>query len=1121
VTCDVLGTDAGQESWRAATSAFVHPAAVYAALELDGRGVVAPGRRLEPRVLAVRPDGTRERRPVRLALFVLRTDAKGRWLTREVDPSPVSTCEAHPADEPASCTLIAPSDRSDRGAYFELRASVFDEKGHEARASQILQPGPPPSSSPSSRPSAARSTPLAQLVTDKPTYAAGDQAALTMTSPFARGHLLLTLEGAGILEHFVRPIGKEPVTIQVPVDASVAPSLEAQVTLVAPLSDKTLSTRTSAAEVSVRSPYEVHALSVTVRPEKAMALPGEEIDVDVDVRHSDGSPAEASVTLYAADEGTLILAHYTLPDPLDELLRYSEHDVVGGNTRLSLAHTLDWSARAGNSTLGVVSGGGSVSVGGVAGMGPGGGTSLALQPAARHDMRQTAFFFPALLTDAQGHVKRRVRLPDAVTTHRLMAVAVTKPGDAGSGQAPVVTQVPLQVRPSLPRVIRLGDRFQIAALVANNGASLSRDCLASIAIDGKTLVARGPTTQPVTLPAQGSARLTFDVEAAGVSADRSASAGGEGGAVGVVTTTLQCGALGDAVASRYAVETPIVLDVATAFGATSGRVEQPLANLDDVNKSVGGLEVSLSSSPLAGLGTALEQLVNYPYECVEQTVSRLVPLLSLRELARALKVKLPDDLDGVTRATVAKLEAAQQADGGFQVWPSSPSAEESLWLSAYATWGLEEARRHHVPANDAALDRARHHLLDGLRAPGNTANARAAAPFALDVLAETATSSPGSIDLGSLRVIADQWFDRREVLPAFSKALLLHAMASLEADPARVAKLVGELAAPIQIDGHVARYVGTEPLEEASFDSPLRTSALVLRALVAAAPKHPLVTPLALGLVHDRQAGTWRTTQETAWALLALDAYRRTHEENAGKPVLGGLVKLGGETLWRTEFPGVPGVLAADARVSFPLPELLASKAATSSSTLSFEAIGDNGAPLYYQALLRTAKAVLPAQSLLAGFDIQRRYQIIPSRLLSGTDAAAEGAGPPQEQAIREGDLILVRVDVATTFARRLVVIDDALPGGFETLDPLLQGAPEWLQKQLDRAEGPVKRTENRDDRTLFFVDELAPGRHSFTHLMRAMRAGTFVSPPARVEEMYNPETFGRTGASFVVIAPR
>ena len=64
----------------------------------------------------------------------------------------------------------------------------------------------------------------------------------------------------------------------------------------------------------------------------------------------------------------------------------------------------------------------------------------------------------------------------------------------------------------------------------------------------------------------------------------------------------------------------------------------------------------------------------------------------------------------------------------------------------------------------------------------------------------------------------------------------------------------------------------------------------------------------------------------------------------------------------------------------------------------------------------------------------------------------------------------------------------------------------------------PYDRSEMRDDRVLFFVDQLPAGLWHYRYLARATTLGRFVLPPTRVEEMYAPEVFGRTGATEVTV---
>ena len=54
----------------------------------------------------------------------------------------------------------------------------------------------------------------------------------------------------------------------------------------------------------------------------------------------------------------------------------------------------------------------------------------------------------------------------------------------------------------------------------------------------------------------------------------------------------------------------------------------------------------------------------------------------------------------------------------------------------------------------------------------------------------------------------------------------------------------------------------------------------------------------------------------------------------------------------------------------------------------------------------------------------------------------------------------------------------------------------------------------------LLFGTRLAEGEHVFTYVVRATTSGTFRTAPAHVEEMYEPEVFGRTATDLVTVQP-
>jgi alpha-2-macroglobulin len=347
-----------------------------------------------------------------------------------------------------------------------------------------------------------------------------------------------------------------------------------------------------------------------------------------------------------------------------------------------------------------------------------------------------------------------------------------------------------------------------------------------------------------------------------------------------------------------------------------------------------------------------------------------------------------------------------------------------------------------------------------------------------------------------------------------------------------VDKLVSEMEGHLRLDGPAARAVSnTGDAYAAIMDSDVRTSALVLRALIAARPSHPLAAKLAMGLLADRRGGTWRSTQETAWALLALDDYRRAQEK--AEPDFTARVFLGEAELASAPFSGRS---VAQARASIPAANLTSAQGAP----LAFAV--DGKGRLFYEARLRYARKQMPDKPIDRGFYVRKTLRPVTTEGLAEALRTVPDAGA---RSFEGGSLVLADVVVVTPSPREFVVIDDPLPAGLEAVDMRLattsgalaraelddEPSPSWDGEgdEIDAERGDALAKgeaytpswfirEIRDDRVLFFVDHMAAGMYRYRYLARATTLGAFVLPPTRAEEMYTPEVFGRTGGGAVTV---
>jgi uncharacterized protein YfaS (alpha-2-macroglobulin family) len=175
---------------------------------------------------------------------------------------------------------------------------------------------------------------------------------------------------------------------------------------------------------------------------------------------------------------------------------------------------------------------------------------------------------------------------------------------------------------------------------------------------------------------------------------------------------------------------------------------------------------------------------------------------------------------------------------------------------------------------------------------------------------------------------------------------------------------------------------------------------------------------------------------------------------------------------------------------------------------------------LYYRIGMRYAPADLALPAAERGFTVERTYE--PVDAPGDVTRQADGSWK-----IRAGARVRVRMRMVAPARRYHVALVDPLPAGLEPLNPAL--AVTGALPDDPQAKGPVQpywwwlqpwyeHQNLRDDRVEAFSTLVWAGVHEYSYVARATTPGRFVAPPAHAEEMYFPETFGRSSTDRVVV---
>ena len=241
----------------------------------------------------------------------------------------------------------------------------------------------------------------------------------------------------------------------------------------------------------------------------------------------------------------------------------------------------------------------------------------------RKNFNETAFFFPQLKTDAEGNVEFSFTIPEALTQWKLLTLAHTKNAASGYTEKTMVTQKPLMVQPNAPRFIREGDKMEFSAKVVNltdkevTGTAVLEliEATTNAPIDGwfKNIF----PTQFFTVAAGQSSALKFPMEVPfnfnsamsyRIVAKTSEASDGEEMAIPVLT-------------NRMLVTESMPLNV-RGTNTKTFKFEKLLNSASSTTLSNHALTVEYTSNPAWYAVQALPYLMEYPYECAEQTFNR-------------------------------------------------------------------------------------------------------------------------------------------------------------------------------------------------------------------------------------------------------------------------------------------------------------------------------------------------------------------------------------------------------------------------------------------------------------------------------------------------------------------
>ncbi|MBC7448329.1 MAG: alpha-2-macroglobulin family protein, partial [Hymenobacteraceae bacterium] len=868
---------------------------------------------------------------------------------------------------------------------------------------------------------------------DKPRYRVGDKAKILLKAPF-KGKLLVTVERDKVLQRFTVNTTSRAASLEIPLSADCRPNVFVTVTALRP----------HASGAADASPLTV------ARGYQALLVDAPEAKLPVTITVAGKSRSQrtlpvfvktapnARLTIAVVDEGILQIKDFQTPDPYGYFYQRRALEVLGYDLYPFLFPERTVGA------MGAAVGGDAYDL------------ARRVNPLTSKRVRLVSLWSGELKADGGGNARFTARIPQFSGALRVMVVAWRADG-FGSAEQEVKVADPVVISAALPRFLSPRDTVDVPVTLTNTTAGAAT-ASATLKVSGPLRIVGAPTAT-TTIKPNAEAQVRFRVVApAGIGS-------------GTVEVAVQ--ALGETFRDRT--ELPIRPAAALTSFAASGTIQGGTTQTLDFSGTAflpGTLRTRLTvgRSPLARFADDLRYLIQYPYGCLEQTVSAAFPQLYYADLARALGQAPGQAGAQATRfnptwhvqEAIRKLEAMQQPDGSLSYWPGG--TETNWWASAYAAHFLTEAQKAGQPVNRAMLDKllayltaqtrprptARETVLDAQGRPVPRVIAKREAVYSLYVLALNQQADAAALNYYKANL---------PLLAADSRYLLAAALQISGNTPAARAVVP----AAFSTTGEAA-----QRNLSGDFASPTRDEALGLLALLDAAPDHPTIPALARRLSQQLAGPRWYSTQERAFALLALGRQAR---RDAGSTVTASLVQ-GARQLGA--FNGPP--LTIDKALSGQ-PVLVK----TAGKGLLYFTTETEGIPLNGRAVPLVDENLLVRRELLT----------------------RAGAAWPADHVFRQGELVVVKLTLqspATVPAVPNVALTDLLPAGLEIENPRLgaQRELEWAKSTFE-----PEYLDVRDDRLSLFTTA-TPEAKVYYYLARAVSAGTYAHAPVTAAAMYD-----------------
>jgi uncharacterized protein YfaS (alpha-2-macroglobulin family) len=666
----------------------------------------------------------------------------------------------------------------------------------------------------------------------------------------------------------------------------------------------------------------------------------------------------------------------------------------------------------------------------------------------RSTFEDTAYWNANVQTGSDGEANLSFKLPDNLTTWVFSSVGNSRDMVVGDKAVEVVVGKDIVVRPILPNIFRVGDKAVIKALLHNFTDDDRKFNIHFLNDEGKI---KNSTHSGVLVKSNRAKEITWQVEFEEENLESEFE---------FLAWDTNDEKLGD----NLRVSLPV-----KEFGFETKYAEADFGNKDykidfakdsDIDKS--SITLHLSSSLIQTLPTAMNYLIGYPYGCVEQTTSKLFPIVVAKEnpglFAEALKDK---DVDEMVEKGVERLKSLRRGIyGGWSWWQH---VDTDPFITVYVTEVLVRLKDLGYEVDDWLLDETKRYY-EELPIEGNVRN-QIYKLYGLSVLREV-TEESITVDLSEL---SDDLL-AMAVLVNYRKGDTNSITNGLKILESRAKEFGGGVS---WSEGDVRRF-GTKDA----------STGFVIKTLIEVGGDEDLIKKAVKYLAESRHYNYWSNTYATARVMDGLASFADISGELTAN--YSYVVKLDGQVI---DQQNVSGSYAKELEIS-------GAKIKEDGSLITISKNGDG--EIYSTLVVNEFVKDKKAREISNGISIKREYY---------TERGKDD--------LKVGDLVTVRLIVeGLDGSYEYGLIEDRLPAGLIAINERLKNE----QGLVDSKKWRGYSGEVTEQGKIIYVNRLGQKSNVYDYKARVVSEGQYYAPPAEVHLMYKPEVFGRSRVDLVNI---